>query len=330
MGGRAKQTALALACCLAIVVLFMSIASISAAPGLPGGRDLRQHLGVPAYMDPRSDPGAWSELTGARAGTVGIVVANVENGPGSQPVAAWASAIGQAHAAGAKVLGYVDTGYLGSPASDHPHGLRTRAGLTGPSAWIPQVEAAVNAWYRFYGSDMGGIFFDEGTNDCGPSPSSDLYADDYGLLTLYVKEAHPGAVTALNPGSAVPKCYQDAADVLVTFEGSYGDYTGSPDAAGNAYRPLAWSPVDSDKIWHIVYGAATQSEMERVVALSKGRNAGYVYVTNDAAANPYDTIPSLYWGDEQDHVAPPQGSGSTPPTTGATAAGARSPVPAGP
>jgi Spherulation-specific family 4/Fibronectin type III domain len=314
VGRRTKQWALALAGCFAVLMLFVSTASISAAPGLANGRDLRQQLAVPAYMDPIADAGGWSQLTGARPGTVGIVVANVENGPDDRRVPAWASAIGQARATGAKVLGYVDTGYLGSPITGHPDGLLTRAGLSGLAAWIPQIEADVNAWYRFYGSDIDGIFFDEGTNQCGPSPSSNLYADEYQFLTQYVKESHPGAVTALNPGTAVPQCYQDAADVLVTFEGSYGDYTGKPESAAQAYQPLNWSPVDPDKIWHIVYGTPTQSEMESVIALSKSRNAGYIYVTNDVPANPYDTIPSLYWADEQNQMSPSGNFGSTPPT----------------
>jgi len=45
--------------------------------------------------------------------------------------------------------------------------------------------------------------------------------------------------------------------------------------------------------------------MEQVMALSKSRNAGYVYVTDDVAPNPYDTIPAAaYWADEQDESHP--------------------------
>jgi hypothetical protein len=40
--------------------------------------------------------------------------------------------------------------------------------------------------------------------------------------------------------------------------------------------------------------------MEQVMALSKSRNAGYVYVTDDLLPNPYDTLPPApYWADEQ-------------------------------
>ena len=108
---------------------------------------------------------------------------------------------------------------------------------------------------------------------------------------------------------------------MVTFEGSYGDYTGHPDVPSDAYQPLSWSPVDPNKIWHIVYGVATEAEMENVIALSKSRNAGYIYVTNGVPTNPYDKVPSLYWSQEQASTFPSGTLGSVPPTapTGLTA-----------
>jgi hypothetical protein len=272
--------------------------------GSNANQNLSQQLAVPAYINPTGDPGAWSQLALSQTGTVGLVVANVENGPDSQADPAWAAAIDQVHAAGSRVLGYVDTGYLGSPTSADFSGLATRSGLTGVNAWLPQAEADVNKWYQFYGADLGGIFFDEATDTCGPTASSNQYATEYQDLSNYVKQAHPGALTVLNPGTAVPRCYQSSADVLVTFEGSFGDYTGNPVSAMEAYKPLNWTPGDPNKIWHIIYGA-DQDQMESVMALSKSRNAGYVYVTDDVPANPYDTLPNAaYWSDEHDESYP--------------------------
>ncbi len=304
---------MAAAACCVVLLLVVVISSTRGGPGGSTGQDLRQQLAVPAYMSPTSDEAGWTQLTGSRPGTVGLVVANVDSGPGSQPVPAWASVIREARAGGAKVLGYVDTGYLGSPVGGHPDGLPTRAGSSGLGAWITQAEADVNAWYRFYGSDIDGIYFDQGTDVCGPTASSDQYADEYETLTRYVKEAHPGALTALSPGTAVPRCYQNSADVLVTFEGDYQAYLGRSAAPAGAYRALDWAPVDPDRIWNIVYGVATKSEMDSVVALSKSRKAGYIYVTNDAQANPYGTIPSLYWAQEQDRALPRDGRSTSPP-----------------
>jgi hypothetical protein len=133
---------------LVVLVLLPSDVSSGHNPGPSVNSNLDQQLAVPAYVDPVTDPGTWTELTGAKAGTVGIIVANVDNGPGPQPVPAWASAIQQAHANGSKVLGYVDTGYLGSATSGQPDGLLTRSGSGGLHAWLEQIESDIDAWYR--------------------------------------------------------------------------------------------------------------------------------------------------------------------------------------
>jgi chitodextrinase len=49
-----------------------------------------------------------------------------------------------------------------------------------------------------------------------------------------------------------------------------------------------------------VYGAADVDQMATVMSLSKQRGAGYVYVTDDVLANPYDTLPvGDYWSIQQ-------------------------------
>jgi len=160
------------------------------------------------------------------------------------------------------VLGYVDSGYLGSPIAGYPNGLPTRSGLTGLQAWLPQPRPTSTRGYQFYGSSLAG-------SSSTKAPTS---VDDriLGLVCRRVpgpqrvREAStPGALTALNPGTAVPQCYEDSADVLVTFEGTYGDYTGTPDSPGDAYRPLNWAPVDPRKIWHIVYATRPRQRWNR-------------------------------------------------------------------
>jgi hypothetical protein len=285
--------------CLVVLVLLPSGDASNRHLGQGVNPSLEQQLAVPAYVDPVTDPGTWTELTGAKAGTVGIIVANVNSGPGPQPVPAWASAIRQAHANGSRVLGYVDTGYLGSATSGHPGGLLTRSGSGGLQAWLGQIESDINAWYQFYGSDIGGIFMHRGMSDCGPGPFSAAFADQYRTLTAFVQQSHPGAITALNPGTAVGACFKNSADVLVTFEGSYADYTGSPRSSTEAFQPLTWSPHDPDKIWHIIYGVTSQYQLMRALSLSKARSAGYVYVTSAVPPDPFDTLPAPpYWSDE--------------------------------
>ena len=97
--------------------------------------------------------------------------------------------------------------------------------------------------------------------------------------------------------------------MLVTFEGDYSTYT-------NDYTPLSWPTVDPDKVWHIIYDVPTAADMESVVALSKARGAGFVYVTDAVLPNPYDVLPEqAYWDDEQVQVAPSGNPGLAPPST---------------
>ncbi len=274
-----------------------SIADTS--PAVPPSPPLVQHLAVPAYANPVAEAASWTQLAASRSGSVGVVVANVANGPGSRPEADWSAVIHSAHASGTRVLGYVDTGYLGSPSLANPDGLPTRTGAFGRQAWLSQIQSDIDAWYQYYGSDLGGVFLDESTSACGSPSGPDQYVAEYRMLRTRLRHEHPGAVTVLNPGIAVPECYSDAADTLVTFEGSYANYVGAPDSQGQDYEPMHWTPADPAQIWHIVYGATTTASMEHAMDLSKKRGAGYVYVTDAGLPNPFGSLPSPdYWASE--------------------------------
>lgn len=304
MPGRAVRLAAGAAAvavvCIVVALLLPSGSPAARHPDDMNGSTLEQRMAVPAYIDPTSDPAAWAQLTGSKPGVVGIVVANVDNGPGTQPVPAWSTAIRQSHEAGSKVLGYVDTGYLGRPSATRPQGLATRSGSTGLAAWLKQIEGDIQAWYQYYGSDIGGIFMDQSPSECGPATSPTLYADQYRVLSDFIRQQQPGAVTALNPGTAVGECFQDSADVLVTFEGSYQAYTDTGGSPTEAYRPLGWASADPGKIWHIIYGASSEDQLRHALALSRSRKAGYVYVTDALPPDPFDRLPSAsYWSVEQ-------------------------------
>lgn len=282
-------------------------------PALTAGDESANKVGTiiadPSYINPSSDPGTWNRLIASPSDKVGVTVANVMNGPGSYPDGSWADVIDRTAASGKRILGYVDTGYLGQT------GMRTRLGSASPADWVVQAERDVDAWYDFYGGNgsMGGIFLDDGFNACG---AGDTFPAIYQEINQYVKVHHPGAMTVLNPGTVVPRCYEDSADVLLTFEGGYATYEGS------GYQRLDWTPTNASKIWHIIYDVPA-SQVAQVTAEAAARGAGYVYVTDDVLANPYDTIPSdAYWSAEQGAVsggvpaaAPPVPyvAGSAPP-----------------
>ena len=104
--------------------------------------DVDQHLASAAYITP--DNPSWEQLiaTGSR---LGFVVVNVYNGPGTAPTAAYTSLIERVHAAGIKVLGYVDTGYLGGSEPVR----YTRAGDTDPDELDRAGRAGCERWYGF-------------------------------------------------------------------------------------------------------------------------------------------------------------------------------------
>jgi hypothetical protein len=86
----------------------------------------------------------------------------------------------------------------------------------------------------------------------------------------------------LNPGTDTAECYMSAGDVIVNFENVYAQYVG--------WTPANWvSKYSASRFWQIIY-STSQADMREAVALSKKRNAGWVYVTDDGEANPYDTL----------------------------------------
>ena len=250
---------------------------------------LAQHVAVPAYLSP-GDGAGWSRLAGS--GTqLGLVVANVASGPGTTLDAGWRSVIDTTHDRGVKVLGYVDTGYFGTTTPPR----QTSTGATTAAAWLAQAEQDVDRWYQLYGAGVDGIFLDDAQNICGPTTGSEQYVDLYRQLDDYVHGTHPDGLTVANPGTGVQQCYADAADVLVTFEGSYTDYLDQ-----DADVTQQWQrDADPDKFWHLVYDVPDQTALTAVLQRSKQNNAGYVYATPDTLPNPWDTVPADdYWNAE--------------------------------
>ncbi|MBR7835430.1 fibronectin type III domain-containing protein [Actinospica durhamensis] len=281
----------------------------SAAPAQAAGSGTGQQLAIPAYIYP-SGTGLtdWQDIA-AGGSNVGFAIANVANGPSGAVDANWTTALSDAHSAGVKVLGYVDTGYFGTA-----DGRLTRLGGASISDWLDQAESDVNQWYKLYGSSIGGIFFDDALNTCG---TNNQYANLYAELSQYVKATHPGAFTVINPGIDVPSCYANSADVILRFEGSYSSY--------QSFTPESWeSGYDPRKFMDIVYSTPS-ANLSTAVSLSKTDGAGYVFFTDAGLPNPYDVLPS-YWSSElTDLPASSTGTPSTPATptaSGITGTGA--------
>ena len=111
-------------------------------------------------------------------------------------------------------------------------------------------------------------------------------------------------LTVLNPGTKTNQCYEPAADIPLTFEGSDKQYVNSYSA------PSLVTHYPASHFWHVIYRTPTVSAMATAVQLSKARNGGYVHVTSASLPNPYDVLPSgLYWSSELADIGATGGGG---------------------
>lgn len=216
-------------------------------------------------------------MIGYSSDRLSVLVAHVVNAPDAKVDLDWKSVIDRAAASG-KIFIYVRIGYLGVSQQ----GFKTQLGSDNLADWIAQIEEDVDMWYSLYGNGIGGIFFDEGWNDCGPN---NVYANLYIHIDRYTKTKHPSAFTVLNPGATIPQCLEHTMDTLMTFEQPYEAYIRS-------YVPNAWKSTDVRKVWHIIYGVP-ESQVANIAILALQCGAGLIEISNDILPNTYDNLPSI-------------------------------------
>jgi hypothetical protein len=172
---------------------------------------------IPLYVHPAEDPAAWHRLITCAARTYGVVL-NPANGPGEAPDPAFAAAAGALRAAGARVLGYVDTDY----------GARDPVRIT----------ADVRRHQDWYGVD--GCFLDQVTAAPHGFPA---------CRRLVRSVRRLGASTVvLNPGVHPAPGYARLADLTVTFEGPWSTYV-------SAFSRPSWTARQPpERFCHLVYG----------------------------------------------------------------------------
>jgi hypothetical protein len=255
--------------------------------------DGQQQIGFIAYISPGNE-NAWTDLIKYDPEKLSVLVVNPLNGPDSSYNQEWGNVISRAKASKKTVIGYVQTGYLGLAEPNEFGDHRTRLGSLESSDWVAQIEEDVDRWFSLYGSDIDGIFFDEGWNLCGlKDDSTTQIADIYAYIDRYVKLRYPGVFTVLNPGTPVPQCYEHTMDTFVTFEGPF-DKPDAPVDYANSYTDIKWVPQDIRKLWHIVY-EVSEANIVRAVQLAKERNVGLLHITDDLGGtgqNPYDSVPN--------------------------------------
>ncbi|MCW5249654.1 MULTISPECIES: spherulation-specific family 4 protein [unclassified Streptomyces] len=193
---------------------------------------------VPLYVHPAEDPGAWHRLITAADRTYAVVL-NPADGPGDTPDPAFTAAAGALRAAGARLLGYVDTDYGTRPA--------------------PDVLEDLARHQRWYGTD--GCFLDRVS-------AAESGLTEYRRLVRALRRQGADPVV-LNPGVHPAPGYARFADLLVTFEGSWTTYV-------SAFSRPDWTQRHPpERFCHLVYGVpealaplAVRTAAERGAAVS--------------------------------------------------------------
>ncbi|MEU8974060.1 spherulation-specific family 4 protein [Streptomyces monashensis] len=207
---------------------------------------------IPLYVHPAEDPGAWHRLIAAAARTYAVVL-NPADGPGAAPDPAFTAVAGSLRAAGARLLGYVDTDY----------GVRDRDRIT-------EDVRRHRAWYA-----ADGCFLDRVTAVREGLPACRRLVREIRRL---------GATTVvLNPGVHPAPGYTRLADLTVTFEGHWSTYVG-------AFTRPAWTGRrPPQRFCHLVYGVP-ESLVPLAVRTAHERGAAVCGPVTGELPNPWSEL----------------------------------------
>ncbi|MFN8084087.1 MAG: spherulation-specific family 4 protein [Dermatophilaceae bacterium] len=153
---------------------------------------------------------------------------------------------------GCELVGYVDVAYGRRPA---------RA-----------VRDDAAAWRDHYG--VRSVMLDQ-------VPSAAVWHRTMATLVAGLR-ADGATQLVANPGSAVAPELAGLFDISAVFEGSWADYVTTP--------PRATAGPGSRPTWHLVHSCPS-ADQDRALELARDSGAAYVFVTERALPNPYDTIP---------------------------------------
>ena len=238
------------------------ILCLSAAPGVSAAP-----LGilVPAYFNPGS---FWDGLNFAASRVPLVAIVNPNSGPGTTQSPDYVTAVNRLRASGGKVIGYVYTSYAARDTNT--------------------VQADIDRYFSFY--SINGIFLDEMTDDADVN-----HLNYYAALYQYIQGKGTNLLVVANPGINTLETYltRPTADVLVTFEADTGYASLVVD--GWVTNHLA------RHFCHLPYNTPSAVTLTNYVNLAAARNVGWVYVTDDSGANPWDTLPG-YWTNEVNYI----------------------------
>ena len=232
-----------------------------------------QQVILPAYKYPEqqnnSNDQYWKAVSDKAKPEAGqstpMAIMNVNSGPGEKVDPNYTKQLAQNEQDGIKNLGYVRTGYMTKP--------------------MDQCKQEVEKWIQLYGDKVRGIMLDEITHD---TPQQKQYLKE---IYQYIKSQHPNFLVIANPGRHIPDDIAGYSDIFITAEMTADKYLA-------ADYPPATSKFETGEAnvkrnYHIVYNAKT-SDYEKITKVSKERNAGYVFITNDEFPDPFNALPGDY------------------------------------
>jgi hypothetical protein len=228
-------------------------------------RDARLSVLVPAYFYPAGHRlKDWARLAEAAHSIPLDVILNPASGPGKRRDPNYVAVVARLRRSGARILAYVDSSYGRRPLADVEEDLRT--------------------YLRFYKLD--GFFIDQMAN----TPEA---IDYYRSIRRLIQRIDRRLAVVGNPGTpyTLPE-YLDAADTLVTFEGSERTF-----AALDPRVVAPWIAGDSPgRFAAIIYDVTTASAGREALARAQQVGSGSVYITDQKLPNPYLGLPP-YWSE---------------------------------
>ncbi|MFE9436615.1 spherulation-specific family 4 protein [Streptomyces sp. NPDC006640] len=207
---------------------------------------------IPLYVHPSEDPGAWHRLITSADRTYGVVI-NPADGPGAGPDPAFTAATGALRAAGARLLGYVDTDY----GARHPD----------------EIADEVLRHRDWYGTQ--GCFLDRVASTPEALPV-------FKRLVQSVRRLG-AAPLVLNPGVHPAPGYARLADLLVTFEGHWSTYVAA------FSRPEWTARHPSERFCHLVYGVP-EALVPLAVRTARDRGAAVTGPVTGELPNPWSRL----------------------------------------
>jgi len=240
----------------AVVVFFILLTTLFTSMALTKGEiNHNASLIVPLYTDP-SVGKTWNTLIETKLSHPSLTIAAIIN-PDSGP----GHSKDPNYISGTERLnsaGVLMLGYVPTTYSDRP---------------LAQVSSDIDKWKKFY-PQVHGIFFDEQSN----TPGKETY---YQQASSYAKSKGFN-FTIGNPGTNTVPTYLKTVDVVLIYESA-----GVPNL--NDYK--SWIPYDKRKLGMIPYGVPSLpvSWINSAIEL-----VGWIYVTDDVAPNPWDSLPSYF------------------------------------